>query len=149
MGFVEIEKNVGLTRLAVDATYRVNNKGRATLRFTKNGIHKLTNLKALDLTKPFKLYVDKDAKSLAFKQAEEGKFKLSGLAPGRNSLSYSAISKQITETLFYMIEESTEYSFLLVPAKDTAEVKVEAPQPTPEVTPEEPKAAKKPRTKKK
>jgi len=57
--------------------------------------------------------------------------------------------KEITETVFYMIEESTEYSFVLVPTKDTAEVKVEAPQPTPEVTTEEPKVAKKPRTKKK
>jgi len=149
MGFVEIEKDPGLTRLAVDATYRVNDKGRATLRFTKNGMDKLNNLKTLDTSKPFKLYVDKEAKSLAFKQAEEGKFKLPDLAHGKNSLSYSAISKQITETVFYMIEESTEYSFVLVPTKDTAEVKVEAPQPTPEVTTEEPKVAKKPRTKKK
>lgn len=123
MGFIELEKSSGLTRLPVDATYRVSKKGSGVLRFTKNGVEKLTKLKGFDASKPVKIYVDRESKSLAFKQSEEGKFKLGGLAKGKGSLSYAAVNKELTENAHYMIEESKEYSFVLSVAKQATEVK--------------------------
>ncbi len=135
MGFVELEKSTTLIkRLAVHAVYRVNDKGVGTLRFTKNGIEKLAELKLIEVAKEFKLYIDKDTKSLAFKQSEDGKFKLSGLAQGKNTLSYAVISKEITETVRYMIQQSKEYTFVLVPVKDGEDkaevVKAQEPETT-------------------
>ena len=129
MGFIEIERTKKMIqRSGVDVIYRLNHKGIGTLRFTKRGVEKLNKVKGLDKGKTFKSYIDKDTKSVAFKQTEEGKFRLSGTgaAKGTYTLSYSDVSQEIRETTHYMIEESKDYTFILVVVKDDGEKASEA-----------------------
>lgn len=117
MGFVKIEKTTA-KRSGVDAIYRLNSNGKGTLRFTKEGSEKLVNIKTLDVNKAVEVYIDRETKSLAFKQSENGQFKLSG-AKSVYTLSYSDINKEIRETVRYVIEDSSGYAFVLRPASET------------------------------
>jgi len=58
MEFTKLEKDTdNRSRLSVDATYHINNKGKGTLRFTKNGMDKLTKIIGTDYIKLFDLYI--------------------------------------------------------------------------------------------
>ncbi|MBK7993347.1 MAG: hypothetical protein IPK14_07940 [Blastocatellia bacterium] len=143
MGFTEIQKTSDTRRANVDAIYRVNEKGVGILRFTKSGVENLNRMKNLDLNKPFKLYVDKDNFGLAFEQSEQGKFKIAGVNIGKYSLSYSDVSKTITQDVKYNIVNSDRYSLVLAPASDNPQIVVAVVE-----TEEEKPAAKKRKTKK-
>lgn len=81
-------------------------------------------MKNLNLNKPFKLYVDKDNFGLAFEQSEQGKFKIAGVNIGKYSLSYSDVSKTITQDVKYNIVNSDRYSLVLAPASDNPQIVV-------------------------
>jgi hypothetical protein len=154
MGFIEIERTAKVIRKSgVDAIYRLNGKGVGTLRFTRAGSEKVNKIKGLDASKPFKLYIDKDTKNLAFEQTEEGKFKLGG-GKGTYTLSYSDLSREIKEMVSYILQESKEYTFVLIATGEGQKVEVvesEVVESEPEpVKAEEPESkAKKSKAKKK
>ncbi|MFY9222664.1 MAG: hypothetical protein WAQ98_08340 [Blastocatellia bacterium] len=154
MAFVEIVKiTKDPGKLAVDATYHINNQGRGILRFTLNGVEKLNKIAATDNSRTFKLFIDKSSKSLAFKLTDEGHFKFSGLLNKEAKFSCRDLTNSITEKLGYLLKESKQYSFVLEPVKEntqnassTIEQKgvVETPSQT-----DVPTATNKPRGKKK
>lgn len=110
----------GSTYKEIDAVYRFNqNKGMGVLAFTKKGAEYLRrNIKELEASNKFKLYVDRSNFSLAFKQANDGNFILSGKEGNQYKLCYKELSRQIHKDVYYIIEQSKEYTLLLVPAKD-------------------------------
>lgn len=111
MEFTKLEKDTdNRSRLSVDATYHINNKGKGTLRFTKNGMDKLTKIIGTDYIKLFDLYINKETQSLAFQVSETGKFKLSG-----STLIYENLSRAFRKEMKYIMVESPMYSFVLIP----------------------------------
>jgi len=120
MKFIEIERTVKANSKDVDAIYRISEKkGIGALRFTKKGSQVLqSTIKKLDTTKPFKIFIDKESHSLAFKQDEKGQFKLSHSKKQIYTLSYADLKKQIGTTTFYKLETSKDYTFILVAVKD-------------------------------
>ena len=77
MEFIEINKTaINLPRYDVDAVYRIGAKtGEGVVRFTRKGITFLeVNIKDLDLSKAFKIFIGKDNLTLAFKYDENGEF---------------------------------------------------------------------------
>ncbi|MFY9221200.1 MAG: hypothetical protein WAQ98_00945 [Blastocatellia bacterium] len=114
--FKELTKSTrNRSGLLVDATYTINSKGDARLRFTKQGMAKLDKIFGEDKSKPFKLFIDEETQSLAFLLTETGTYKLTGWLPDRNLLTYYNLSKVFTKEKLYMIVESENYSFLLLP----------------------------------
>lgn len=114
--FTKLERETDKrSRLSVDATYHINNKGKGTLRFTKNGIDKLIKIMGTDYSKLFDLYINKDTQCLAFQVSETGRFKLSGPAEQKITLIYEDLSKAFRKETNYMIIESPMYSFVLIP----------------------------------
>ena len=76
------------------------------------------NMKALDISKQFKLYIDEESLSLAFKQANDGEFRIVGIKDHRYLVTYKDLSNLINRNMNYMIEVSKEYSFVLVAIKE-------------------------------
>lgn len=114
--FTKLERDTDNgSRLSVDATYHINNKGKGTLRFTRNGRDKITKIIGTDHSKLFDLFINKETQCLAFQVSETGKFKLSGPSGEKITLIYENLSRAFRKETNYMLVESPVYDFVLIP----------------------------------
>ena len=115
MRYEELEKNSIMYRETIDVKYTINKGGQGRLRFTKRGSRIIKEKRKIDVSKEFKMYIDRESLSLAFKQAEGGEFRFSGIGDGEYHIYWRYIAKEIKKNVNYIIQESEEYSFVLIP----------------------------------